>query len=175
MCIRICFQTNDTTLFRSTRMMILLSGQSVPNVAYLLRSWYFSRLIGTHYPSKHVNRPDGVSFCSTTPCVAASTSAFVLAFMTETLAKHPASTTVRSSGSTVLPHVCTSFVPELAGRIRVNTHWKSSAAAQSPEGAPEDEKVVLPKFTLSVMPCGRMGPATGLVRRIEVSFVVSAA
>jgi hypothetical protein len=59
-------------------------------------------------------------------CVALSTSVFVTAFSTVTLARHPAFTTLLSVGKWLLPHVSTSVSFAFA-RLRVNTKAKSDA------------------------------------------------
>lgn len=127
------------------------------------------------HPLKHDSSPLGASRSSTAAWTSALTSAFVLAFMTVTLAKHPAleSTTVVSSGSVVLPHVSTS-VALLLFSSRVKIHWKSAGLAHSPFGWPEDENVVGPKLTFKVTPAGRIGRAAG-ARSVRVKLVVRVA
>ena len=92
--------------------------------------------------SKHVRRPAGVRRASTCACTPAATSAFVLAFITVTLAKQPAPTTVPSSGSRAPPHAVGASTALAFLTSRVNTQRKSLAVAQPPLGAPDEENVV---------------------------------
>lgn len=71
---------------------------------------------------------------NTNSCVDASTSPFVVAFITLTLAKQPdVATTLLSVGRRVEPQVLTSGgVDDVAELIRVNTNLKADAWEQLP-------------------------------------------
>ena len=74
------------------------------------------------------------SFFNTTACVLASTSPFVVAFITLMVAKQLLPPTVFFSvGSLLVPQVVTSFaVPLLGLLILVKTKWKAEALVQLP-------------------------------------------